>query len=741
MLNMVSLPPQNSSKNHRLRDDLKVGAILRVLWFNKVLLLSAFIVTFVAAAIYSLNIEKLYKAEALIKIKQLGNNTVKFSDESDDVANFSQIIESNIVYLHSQEFLKKIATDLNLTSDPEFLPKQDVELTQNSEPASQQAPDRKLSDNEFGLKAKDLALVAENLREHLDVRQLGNSYVVAVNVTSSDPKKATVIANTIASAFLSSQLAQMKDSADVGIEWLGNRIGKLRGELASIEGQIINYQSSHQIDVGELGGSLATQKAELAAQLALIKANRSGAVARRNFTRNRIETVGALPAARGILTPAMATLRSREVNVMRGLSEASKEYGNRHPVMLNLQQELQAVRERMEAEANRALYEQDNEVAVSLAREQELKAQVALLDRKTTKGQKASIALDDLKRGAETNKKLLTTYLTRHAELLEWAQIFEANAEIMSPASIPTTPYSPNPLGFSLMIACSAILATCIGVFFHDRWISDFGFKSTEELIDFDIESLGIIPDLPERESRESTIEDYVLANPQSAQAIACQYIRTRIYRLNRPQETVAQSVMITSSLPLEGKTTAAVILARQAAEAGLRTLLIDADLHRPRVSDVLGLAPKEGLGDLLAGNTSSVDTVVEDPKTPLHFLSAGLQTLSPSDLFREKRMSDLMSILSQTYDWIIVDTPPIGAVSDCLTIGQHVTHCVYVARWRSTPRNVILSGMRQIEETGTVISGMILSRAKSCEQRKYGVADLGQHYGRYQSNKLAEVA
>lgn len=738
---MVSLSPQSYGERHMLREDLEISAILRVLWFHKVILLSVFLITSIASIVYFSMIEKAYRAEALIKMNELQKNIVNLNNKKNLVDEVAQSIESSVIYLTSPTFLKQIVKELNLTSDPEFAADLDASPRQTVKPKTNQYADRGASGNQLDPSGSDLAIVAESLREHLDVRQVGSSYIVAVSVTSSDPKKAASIANSIADAFLSTQLTQMKEIADSTIQWLDKRITELRGELAGIEGQIINYKVSNQIEDFELGGSIALQQAELATQLAFAKADRSGAIASRDFTKAHIDADGELSASRAIITATMSELRSGEVITMRSLSEAAAEYGNRHPVIISLQRELTSIRQRMRAEVNRVLQEQKNEVAINLAREMELEAKLGILETKTTEEQQASIGLIDLQRDADVSEELLTTFLTQHAELLEQAQIFEANAEIMSPANIPTTSHYPKPLISSLAIAFSTVLAAGIGIFFHDRWISDFGFKSMDELRDFGIDSLGIVPDLLEQASKGYPVEEYVLTNPQSAQAVALQHIRTRLYQFEGPQHTVAQSVMITSSLPLEGKTTTAVILARQAAEAGLRTLLIDADLRRPRISDVLGIGPTKGLSDLLAEGAPPIDEIVADPLTPLHFLSAGLQPHSPPDLFRKEQMRVLMSALGQTYEWIVIDTPPIGAVSDCLTIGQHVNHCVYVARWRSTPRNVILSGMKQIEETGTVISGVILSRVNAFEQQRYGSVDFGQHYGRYQSKGLAKVA
>ena len=208
------------------------------------------------------------------------------------------------------------------------------------------------------------------------------------------------------------------------------------------------------------------------------------------------------------------------------------------------------------------------------------------------------------------------------------------------------------------------------------------------------------------------------------------QRARTALYLTNgdRPPK----SVLITSSMPLEGKTTLAAALARQAARSGLRVLLIDADLRRPRRHEVLGKPNQYGLGELLPGVVSRLDAVRRDGRSGLDLIPAGAGVPSPPDLFRSQAMRRLLDELEASYDLVMIDSPPVAAVSDSIALAGLVQKTVYIVRWERTPRNVALAGLSQLAEAGADIAGVVVSRVDVRKHARYGYADSGYYQGRY---------
>jgi capsular exopolysaccharide synthesis family protein len=669
------------------------------------------------------------------------------SSEDDDRDDADQAnIEDDIVFLTSSFFLGKVVDLLDLVNDEEFFPSAYLRDDQQGAPFDAEAKD---ADGREGTASNapedDLhidATLTANLLERLSVGQIGGSNVVSIAASSIDPVKAARIANAMATLYLEHRREARRRSDDQAIQALDAGLQELRGEVAGLEGQILDYKIEHGIedfdDDGSEAKSVAVQRVELTTQLALVKAGLAQAEARRKQFAAKVDALDGASAPTALTSPALRELRAAETNLLRRRSQLAAEFGAQHPLMINVQGELDVVRERMQDEVRKIQEALSSDVAVNLARAAELEAQLDLLDAKSTTQQQAHIGLLDLKQRSESSRALLDQLLERRQTLLQQRDLDKAKARIMSPAAIPTDHAYPA-VGFLTMLAAMGGLALAgLGVFFYDRWVSDFGFVTMDQLRDFEITPLGVVPNLCEKDAAGSTIEDYAILQPQSAQAEAFQRIRTKLLNLETAKGKLGQIVLVTSSLPLEGKTSTSVILARQAAKAGVRTLLIDADLRRPRVHEALHVPNQTGLAEILTGQAGDDKIIRRDSLTPLEFLPAGGHAASPADLFRSPQMDALISQLRQFFGWIVIDSPPLGAVVDSLVLSAHADWCVFVARWRETTRSVVMSSLSQLRDVNAPLAGLVLSRVDTESQRKYGDVDLGQHYGHYQNQEAS---
>ena len=242
--------------------------------------------------------------------------------------------------------------------------------------------------------------------------------------------------------------------------------------------------------------------------------------------------------------------------------------------------------------------------------------------------------------------------------------------------------------------------------------------------------ALALVPDLSRRETQGDPAEDYILQKPNSAYAEALQRIRTSLFLTDG--EHPPKTILVTSSVPLEGKSTIAASLARQSARSGLKVILIDADLRRPRLHEVIGLPNQNGLSEVLTGRANPEAAIKRDEKSGLDFLPAGVGVVSPPDLFRSSTMKILLEEMAAYYDLVIIDTPPVAAVSDSFTLSGIVDKSIYVIRWEQTPRNVALAGIRQMIDAGAEIAGIVLARVDVKKHARYGYANSGYYRGYY---------
>jgi capsular exopolysaccharide synthesis family protein len=343
----------------------------------------------------------------------------------------------------------------------------------------------------------------------------------------------------------------------------------------------------------------------------------------------------------------------------------------------------------------------------------------------------AGVELGALENEVETNRRLYQTFLERFRELVEQQGLQDSDAKILSPADPPISPSHPRVMLLTLVAFGAATMLGIVLVFLIERWDSDFGFRSADETLSAaGVRALALVPDLSRRETRGIAAEDYILQKPNSAYAEALQRIRTSLFLSDGEQPP--KTILITSSVPLEGKSTIAAALARQSARSGLKVILIDADLRRPRLHELLGFPNQNGLSEVLTGCANPEAAIKRDESSGLDFLPAGVGVVSPPDLFRSSTMKVLIEETAAYYDLVIIDSPPVAAVSDSFTLSGLVDKSIYVIRWEQTPRNVALAGIRQMLDAGADIAGVVLSRVDFKKHARYGYADSGYYQGRY---------
>lgn len=688
-----------------------------------------------------------YTSTALIQVQGQNTNILALDEVVEDLIADPATIESEIERLNSRAFMRRVVQQLGLEKNPEFNPALSGDLDGGSlleffditrylsadwlrdligDGSRRVGRD---ADPEERLSA-ELEGVVDRFSSRFEVAQSGRSYVIALSLTSKSPRTAAMIANGVAEQYLQAQVESKFQASEKAIKWLGTRIEGLRGEVLEAEAKIVEYRSENNIVDTDKGSPLSLQLTQLNTQLALSQAERAESEARLSQTQSLLSKGGVREAAKVLTSPLLAELRIQETSLVRRLSELGAEFGSNHPRMVNVRGELQTVRSKIEDEVRRVVQDLQNEVAVSNAREVELESNLAGIQGESSTVELAQVELRDLTREAETNRQLFQTFLTRFREIVEQQELQEADARIMSAADIPSKPSSPRTKLITMVAFAGSMVLGALLVFLLERWDSNYGFRSAEEIQSLGLRALAMVPDLSRKETSGIPAEDYILERPNSAYAEALQRIRTSLFLTDA--RNPPKSVLITSSVPLEGKSTIASALARQSARSGLKVILVDADLRRPRLHEVIGMPNQNGLSEVLTGRANPETAIHRDEKSGLDFLPAGFGSVSPPDLFRSSTMKILLEEMTAYYDLVIIDSPPVAAVSDSFTLSGVVDKSIYVIRWEETPRNVALAGIRQMLESGGDIAGIVLSRVDIKKHARYGYADSGHYQGSY---------
>jgi polysaccharide biosynthesis transport protein len=725
-------------------DELNLREVWRGLKRRKLALLAPVLLITLGVFLWAKQQPPMYTAEALLHVKNREAQVLAIEGVVEELVADPATIESEIEFMNSPAFVRRTVDKLNLMEDPEFAPWLVEEEPGWSDrllelinpiryvPAEWwAAPQPDATGSGIDPAARQLNSVVRNLAGRLTVEQVGKSYVISLGVLSENPVKAAHIANAMADEYLVSQVEAKYAAADRAIEWLKERINELRGQVLEAEAKVVEYRTQNQLVNTEDENPLTLQFFQLNTQLALAQAQRAEAEARLSRARGMLESSGFQTAALVLTSPLMDSLRAQETELIRRLADMGSVYGENHPLMVNTRAEIGSVRDKMLDEVRRIVEELENQVSVANAREQELQNHMNRLQGEAARVDLAGVELSALQGEVETNRQLFETFLARFREIVEQQGLQAADAKILSQAEPPNSPSHPQIVLLTLIAFGASIVIGILLVFIIERWDAEYGFRSADEIqAALGVRALALVPDLSRRETQGTAAEDYILQKPNSAYAEALQRIRTGLFLIDGEQPP--KTILVTSSVPLEGKSSIAASLARQSARSGLKVILIDADLRRPRLHEVIGLPNQNGLSEVLTGRANPESAIKRDEKSGLDFLPAGLGVVSPPDLFRSSTMKILLEETAAYYDLVIIDSPPIAAVSDSFTLSGMVDKTIYVIRWEQTPRNVALAGIRQMVDAGADIAGIVVSRVDVKKHARYGYADSGYYQGSY---------
>jgi capsular exopolysaccharide synthesis family protein len=350
--------------------------------------------------------------------------------------------------------------------------------------------------------------------------------------------------------------------------------------------------------------------------------------------------------------------------------------------------------------------------------------------------QQSRIELRELEREAESSRVLLETFLSRFKETTNQQDLQKADARIISDAQVPVAPSFPNK---TLMLAVALVLSSMVGLglaFLLEAL--DNGYRTPEQLErTLRIKGLGMIPRLSPIKLKGQSPSQYVLKKPTSAYGEALRSVYTSL-AFARPGSEKPKRLLVTSSLPGEGKSTFSLSLARLLARAGNnRVLLVEADLRRGKIKQTLFGSNAEAkpapFSEYLTGEVPDWrDCVQTDPDSGLAVIATSGKIEHPQTLLQSDNMQRLLTESAHLYDVIVVDAPPLLAVADALVLSHYVDATIFVVKWESTARDAVKNALSLLRKAHAPEGGAVLSQVNVKKHAYYGYGDYASYYGRY---------
>ena len=694
--------------------DAGIDDLLNVVYRRKWVLLGAILGALLLAAAVLSQVTPRYKSEALLMIESRQPTIPTVESVLSGVSSDQEGVRSEVEVLRSRSLMAVVAERLKLHQDPEF---NKAILDSGSGGVGR-------ADANLGAQG-----VADALLKRLQVTPVKNSRVITVAFSSVEPAKAASIANVLVDEYLVAQIQAKFEATKMANSWVTERVSELREQVAASERAVEEFRRDAELLQADGVTLTAQQMAELNAQLILGRTASAETEARLQQLNRLLESDDGVTSAGEVLdSPLIQRLREQQTQVERRVAELTAEYGPAHPRMIQLKAEAEDLESNIAAEVNKVAKGLENEVAIGRARVNSLQSELALLKGRMADANDKEIQLRALEREADAARTLLSTLLARDKEIGSQTemQTHRADARVVSRAEAPLEPYFPQTKVILGIVGLLSGLLSLIVVFVLE--IRQRGFISGEQIeATTGISSLGFVPRLEaKRLGADEKPIDYIVNNPRSAIA---QSLRTLFWSLSLMTPLRLNIVVVTSSHPEEGKTTISTGLARMQALSGRKTLLIDADTRKPQVHKLLGISAGPGLLDILKG-TASKDVIVKDEETGLNILLAGEASEDPMTLLGSQKMHDFLADMSEIYDLIVIDTPPVMAASDACAIGRLADTTVLVARWSKTPRESVKHSLRQLQRADAFVAGALLSMVDVGKHAKYKYGDSGAYHG-----------
>ena len=567
-------------------------------------------------------------------------------------------------------------------------------------------------------------ILARQVAAGIEVAPVKESHIVNIGFNSPNPQVSALVANTVAAAYIEEILEMKMDSTRRTLEWMSRKAEEEQSKLEKAEKTLQEYMKANDIVTLEDRVAVTPQKlSELGTQLIQAESRRKELEAMYSKITRDMEAAETVPAIGDDAT--MRTLRSQILQAEQKIREMSSKFGVKHPVMINAMGDLEVLTKKKEQEINRIIQTVKNDYELASIRENDLRAQMERTKNEAVNLNDKFMQYGIFKRDIETNRQLYDALLVKMKEQSITEETNPVNLWMVEKAAVPDAPSSPRKK-VNLLLGLVVGLFGGIGLAFFVEYLDD-SIKTPEETeVILGAPVLGVVSDY---RNKEHAIETIVRDEPNSFFSEAFKSLRTAVLLSSAKQPP--KLILVTSSLPGEGKTTTSVNLALSMVQSGKRVLLIDGDMRKPRIHQVLELDNSKGLSTFLAGASRS-DSMQKGPLPNLVVITAGPIPPNPSELLTAERLPELLDTLRSKFDFIICDSPPLLSVTDALILSRMFDGTMVVARSHRTTFRMAAKALKSLADIQSPVLGLFINGLKLKKADYYYHA----YYGAYAENQ-----
>jgi succinoglycan biosynthesis transport protein ExoP len=664
-----------------------------------------------------------YTATTRIEISRERQNITSVEGlESDRVGQDVEFFQTQYALLEARSLAERVARQLRLANDERFLTAHGV--SENSaEGSGEQQTARQMADQQ-------IKQVVDILLENVAIEPIRGSALIDISYTSADPALSAEISNVWAEQFRAASADRRFASTADARDFLESRLDELRARLENSERQATAYAAQKGIvTLGvtrDADGNITSNRTLVSSDLEMLAGALSVATADRVAAASRAR-VGSSPTE-ALTNPTLSGLRERRATLAAELNRLSVQFEPGYPQMQALSRQIETIDQSIIREEDRIRANRQDEYRAALQRERELQSKVNELRGDLTSQDVDSIQYNIYKREADTNRQLYEALLQRYKEI-GVAGVEASNIAIIDPARVPQRPSSPSlPLNLALAMILGMGLAMTAALILEqiDEGLREPG-KVQSEL------GIPLLGSVSETETGDAYEEIHDVKSELSEA-----YLSIRTSLAFATSHGLPKSIMVTSSRAAEGKTTSSYSLAYTLGRAGKRVILIDADMRSPSLAEIVGIANTSGLANFLAGLEDWRPLVTQPGELPFDFLPSGPTPPSAAELLSTDRMARLVAELSQSYDHIVIDAPPLLGLADAPLISQSVDGVIMVIEAGGVAIRGLRFAVARLHSAKANILGAILTKLDA-KQAGYGYGyGYGYSYGNDREEQVA---
>src|SRR5882724_10015150 len=581
--------------------------------------------------------------------------------------------------------------------------------------------------------------------------------LIDIGYTHGDPDIAARVTNAVADTYVRSNLEKKNETNTSTSEFLSKRVAELQSQIRTDEEKLVGYAKSNQIlSLDASQNTVVERLAGLNKQLLEPENDRKMAEAEYNAAK--------APGAAGALAEAgnkdvndseqkLADLKQKRAQLLVDATEEAPEVKEVDQQIAELQKHLNETRTR---NTSTLLTNLETRYRQSLSREQALRTSFNQQKGETVTQNEAAINYRILQQEIETNKGLLDNLLQRSKENDVVLAGRPNNISVVDYAIVPDSPVGPARTR-SVMLAFVLALALGVGLALFLEYLDD-SIHSTDDVEKFlRLPALAVIPAMGGGPARRRLLSSAtsiqkrngsngdnpeLLLNVNGRSPLAESYRQLRTSVLLSTAGRAPRTLLVTSSLPGEGKTTTAVNTAISLAQTGNSVVIIDADMRRPRLRSIFDLAEREGLSSILSSEMKPeemLSIITRDETTGLHVMTSGPIPPNPAELIGSDQMRKLIAELGRTFTHIVIDSPPISSFTDGVLIASMVDGVLLVVHGGKSSRSVVRRSRQLLLDVGAKIFGVVLNNVSVSSHEYYYYYQRYYHQSYYQSEPEAE--